>query len=115
MKMESDINAVKLKFVSNSTPFVVVGVFLVFLMSQAYLFGGLVHDWQTYQPFSHGFLIPLISLYFIWSRRGELAVLPIRPSLWGAPVLLIALLMGLLGQAIDEPLISRVSMIIALA
>lgn len=37
--------------------------------------------------YSHGFLIPPISLFLVWRERKALAAAPPRGSLWGIPVL----------------------------
>ncbi|MGB7574806.1 MAG: archaeosortase/exosortase family protein, partial [Thermodesulfobacteriota bacterium] len=43
---------------------------------------GLVSDWIHMPDFSHGFLIPIVSLYFVYERRKELSAL--SPSAaWG--------------------------------
>lgn len=39
------------------------------------LFDELVHYWQSDQETTHGFLIPLISLYLLWSSRERLSAL----------------------------------------
>ena len=47
---------------------------------------GLVHRWGDAE-YSHGYLVPVFSLYLLWSRRGMLPAEPLRPSWWGLPVL----------------------------
>lgn len=32
----------------------------------------LIHDWIHLEDFSHGFLIPLVSLYFVYERRKQI-------------------------------------------
>ena len=53
----------------------------------------LFHAWQTQSNWSHGFIVPLFSLYFLYAHREELASVPVRESLWGLPVLLGGLLL----------------------
>jgi exosortase len=53
--------------------------------------------WLDDSNWSHGFLIPLFSLYFLYSRREELFALPRRVCLLGLPVLLLGVLQILLG------------------
>jgi len=43
----------------------------------------IVRRWLTDSSWSHGFLIPLFSLYFISQHREEILSLKIRPSYWG--------------------------------
>src|SRR5260221_6684022 len=41
---------------------------------------------------SHGFLVPLISGYFVYTQRKELLALPRRPALSGLPILIFGIL-----------------------
>jgi exosortase len=50
----------------------------------------LIRYWSDDPDWSHGFLIPIFSLYFIYSRRETLARTPVRPNWLGFPVLLAA-------------------------
>ena len=43
----------------------------------------MVADWYNYSDYSHGFLVPLLSGYFVWERRRSLQSIFIQPSLWG--------------------------------
>ncbi|OGG44271.1 MAG: hypothetical protein A3F84_14940 [Candidatus Handelsmanbacteria bacterium RIFCSPLOWO2_12_FULL_64_10] len=40
--------------------------------------------WETDLTYSHGFLIPPVAAYVVWSKRGLLSGTPVRPSFWGA-------------------------------
>jgi exosortase len=51
--------------------------------------------WGSDPRYSHGYLVPVFSLYLLWSRRGKLAEGEVRPSWLGLPVLLA----GLVGRA----------------
>ncbi len=51
-------------------------------------FRPLVETWITDPNWSHGFLIPLFSLYLLYARREELLSAPRRTCLWGLPILL---------------------------
>lgn len=42
--------------------------------------------------FAHGFMIPLVSLFWIWQKRDVLLKEELRPSLWGIPFLAAAAL-----------------------
>lgn len=48
----------------------------------------LLKEWAS-PDFSHGFLVPLVSLYFIWVGRKSLKALPVRPD-YAAGIALIA-------------------------
>src|SRR5438034_11477422 len=40
-------------------------------------------QWYADPDYSHGFLVPLLSGYFVWERREKLRSLPAAPSPWG--------------------------------
>ena len=52
----------------------------------------LVISWIDNPNWSHGFLIPLFSLYFLYSRRDELFTARRRVCLWGLPILIAGIL-----------------------
>lgn len=43
----------------------------------------LVAQWLNDADYSHGILVPFVSLYLIWRKRDELAKLPSQPSMLG--------------------------------
>src|ERR1700730_11084713 len=47
--------------------------------------------WGIDSDYSHGFLVPLFSLYLLWTRRKELAADSFRPCWWGMPLLVLGL------------------------
>ncbi|MFO0974581.1 MAG: exosortase/archaeosortase family protein [Phycisphaerae bacterium] len=52
----------------------------------------LVRIWSSNPDWSHGFLIPFFSLYFINSKRDVLARTPVRGNWLGLPIVLFAIL-----------------------
>jgi len=50
--------------------------------------------------YSHGFLVPLVSGYFVWQERDYLRSLPVAASWWGLAVIVAALLLHLVGIVI---------------
>lgn len=91
----------------------IVAGFVLFLYRD--VFQGLVSDWYNDPDYSHGFLVPFLSAYFIWERRDALTTERIAPSLVGAGVLcfgLACLVIGLIGV---ELYVQRFSLIIVLA
>jgi len=76
---------------------------------------GLLSDWYHDPDYSHGFLVPLLSAYFIWERWETLQKEDSRPNLFGAVVLgggLALLVVGLIGA---ELYVQRFSLIVVLA
>lgn len=74
----------------------------------------LVYDWDHNEDYSHGYFIPAISIYMIWSIRKQLATIEIKPSNLGLPVVLIGLVMLIVAKIGSEYFLQRVSLIIVL-
>lgn len=55
-------------------------------------FASIVDKWLTDAAFSHGFLIPPISLWLAWRKRAALAAAPLLPSLLGVVAMLLCTL-----------------------
>ena len=75
----------------------------------------LVADWENDPDYSHGFLIPVLSGYFLWERRHTLAQLPVQPSAVGLLLMLLGIALLLLGNVGAELFLMRVSMVVVLA
>ncbi|NLW87195.1 MAG: exosortase/archaeosortase family protein [Planctomycetes bacterium] len=58
---------------------------------------GLLAKWRHNPDWSHGFLIPLFSLYLLYARRSELLSATRRSCLWGLLLMLAGLLGTILG------------------
>lgn len=78
-------------------------------------FRGMVYDWVHLPDFSHGFFIPLISLYFIWERRDKLERLPVSPANSGILVILLSLCLLLVGNLASESFTMRFSFLFVLS
>jgi EpsI family protein len=92
-----------------------LAIVLLFALFYGRVVAELVADWYRYETFSYGFLVPFIAAYLVWQSRDRLKLISPKPSFWAAFPLLIALLLGLIGQAIGDVFSTRVSMIMALA
>jgi exosortase len=75
----------------------------------------MVRDWYNDPNYSHGFLVPLISIYFLSKVWGELKSTPLRPSNTGLPVIAVSLLVLILGYLGSEYFTMRSSMILLTA
>jgi exosortase len=75
----------------------------------------MVHDWYVDDNASHGFLIPLIAGYLVWTRREELAAAPTGSSPAGLGVAVAAALMLVAGWLATEFFTMRLSLLVALA
>lgn len=58
----------------------------------------LLHRWLNEENYSHGILIPLISIYFIWQQRFKLTIQAFNPSWFSLIIVLIAFVFLLIGE-----------------
>jgi exosortase len=71
----------------------------------------LIRQWYDDPDYSHGFLVPLLSLYLIWQRRDKLAEVVRKPSNAGLLVVLFALSLLVLGSLGAELFLTRISIV----
>lgn len=74
----------------------------------------LVQDWINLPDFTHGFLIPIISVYLVWKKREALSA-PSHPNNWGLLLLLFGLGLFFLGRFAAEYFTQRLSLIFVIA
>lgn len=74
----------------------------------------LVHRWTVQEEYSHGFLIPFISAWLLWTRRTALVESLGRPSWWGPALILIAGATQVLGTLSAVFVLPQLGFIIAL-
>lgn len=96
---------------------VMVGVLVAFIIL-LYLtpLMAIVQLWAIRDDYSHGFLIPLISLYLVWVEKERLKALPVRPNIPLGTVLTflgcLILVIGTIGNAI---VLGELSIIVTLS
>jgi exosortase len=57
----------------------------------------LAEVWEGDPQYSHGYLVPIFALVFLWLRRDQCKWAEFRPSAWGLPLLAAGCLMRLAG------------------
>jgi exosortase D (VPLPA-CTERM-specific) len=73
----------------------------------------LVRMWWNSDDYSHGFLVPIISLYLVWMKRAQLQSTPMTPSyLVGAPLIILAGAMLLAGKLGGVMLLQELSLLV---
>ena len=58
----------------------------------------LVVRWDEQEEYSHGYMIPLVTAYLIWQRRGFLQRVEFKPSWWPLSFVAIGLVIAVIGE-----------------
>ena len=74
----------------------------------------LVADWGTNDDYSHGYFIPFLTLYIIYSRRHELKQLQVSPNNFGLVVGALGLAQLLAAKIGSEYFLQRTSFIVVI-
>jgi exosortase D (VPLPA-CTERM-specific) len=81
-------------------------------------FGGplieLIHRWLTQEEYTHGFFIPAIAAWLLWTRRDAILASLGRPSWTGPLLILVAAGMHIIGKLSALFVLSQVGFIVAL-
>ena len=77
----------------------------------ATIISGMVVDWYDDPNYSHGFLVPLISIYFLMQNWEALKTTPLKPSNTGFFVIVASLLLLMLGYIGTEYYTMRTSLV----
>ena len=75
---------------------------------------GLVSDWINLPDFSHGFLIPIVSFYFVYEKRKQLSTLSPSSNWIGLGLIIFGILLLLLGNLATEYFTMRFSLLVVL-
>ena len=95
---------------------IIAFIFILFIIIYWPVIKELMYDWSHDDNYSHGFLIPVISLYFVWQKKELLLIDHQRTGrMWGLAILIFGLLMYIVGTAAAEWFITRVSLLVVLA
>ena len=74
----------------------------------------LVHDWIIDDNYSHGFLIPLVSAFFIWQKRDRLRAMQRKPNDVGLVIVVLGLLMFIVANIGAEYFTLRLSLLVVI-
>lgn len=72
---------------------------------------GLLVDWGSNDNYSHGYFIPLVSCYMLYTIRASLADTPLKPTGWGLVILIAGLAQLYIAQVGSELFLQRTSII----
>ncbi len=74
----------------------------------------LVRRWTAQEEYSHGFLIPVVAVWLIWTRREVIVASIGQPSWAGVVLILLAMLMHLVGLLSAIFILSQLAFVVAL-
>jgi exosortase len=69
----------------------------------------LVRQWWEDPNYSHGLVLPFLCAYIIWRQKEELALVPLRPTVWGAVIVVGSVLLLLVGSLGAELFLARMA------
>jgi exosortase len=93
-----------------------LGVLLALLLLLYYtVLAHLVGQWWNDPDFSHGFFVPLFSIWVVWRQRKRLESVELRPSWFGLAIIAGALGILIVGVLGSELFLSRSSLVLLLA
>ncbi|WP_245632611.1 exosortase/archaeosortase family protein [Edaphobacter aggregans] len=96
-----------------SIPFLIIGALLIALYYRIAI--KLVIDWYNIADYSHGFLVPLFSLFLLWDKRKQIAATPARPTWAGLGLVVFGLITLIFGVYGVDLFTSRISFVFLLA
>ena len=74
----------------------------------------LVRRWTTQEEYTHGFLIPIVVMWLLWTRRHALFANIGRPAWTGPILLLLAMGMHITGELSAIFILSQLAFVVAL-
>lgn len=75
----------------------------------------LVGTWLGRDDSSHGFLVPFISLYFVWTKRERLSQIPIMPNISGGiTIIFIASILLIMGSVSGVAIAQEMSILLVI-
>ncbi|MBN1211780.1 MAG: exosortase/archaeosortase family protein [candidate division Zixibacteria bacterium] len=95
------------------SPLLIIPFVIMFLFYLPTLYE-LVRDWATDGNYSHGFLIPAVSVYLIWQKKKELAALTFTTDNRGLFFVVAGLILFILGNGAAEYFTVRFSFVVTL-
>lgn len=70
--------------------------------------------WDKQEEYSHGYMLPFITLYFIWQKKNIIAQSEFAPSWWGVGLILAALAVFVVGEVSALFILTQYSLIVVL-
>jgi len=77
-------------------------------------FQTLMTKWDNDANYGHGYLIPFISLYFVWAKKDDLQKMTPRASMFGLPILIVGILMSYFAMPLASSVASGLAIVVIL-
>lgn len=74
----------------------------------------LFHRWTTQEEYSHGFIIPLVTVWLLWTRRDALIANLGKPSWAGVALVALAIAMLIVGELSAIFILSQIGFIVVI-
>jgi len=87
---------------------------LIALVGFGHALSEVITRWIKQDEYSHGFLIPVISAWLLWSRRDILATSISRPTWIGPALVALSILMHIVGELSALFILSQVGFVVSL-
>jgi exosortase len=101
-------------FEFGSMPYKFLLLLALWFISFLPVYPSLISTWLNHSDNSHGILVPLVSLYFIWQKKGKFKSVKVSNSNWGAIILIMSIGLYLLSYAGGIAVISRLMIVFSL-
>lgn len=88
-------------FIQNTEMYFVIALVVLSCIMYYDTFLYLWDKWEADAQYSLGFLVPPICLYFAWQKWPDLLKLERKPSIWGLPIIIFALILHISGMILD--------------
>ncbi len=74
----------------------------------------LISRWDKQEEYSHGYMLPLITLYFIWQKKNTLVQSEFTPSWWGVALIILALVVFVVGEVSALFILTQYALIVVI-
>jgi len=95
------------------------GIYAVFVITVLVFLAGfwntisdMVYRWNSQEEYGYGYLIPVISAFFVWQRKNELLKQRFKPSWFGVFVVIIAGALFFLGAVATTHTLSQYALVL---
>ncbi len=73
------------------------------------------YRWNEDPTYSHGYIVPLFSLWLLWSKRDKIRALPFQPSWWGITIMILGVALLATGDLLYFRWLNGVALLVLLA